>query len=254
MRLSPFLLATSVALTLVTVITTEGSAQPRESRCAECHRSSLVAPRFDHLLDWEQSPHGREGVSCDACHGGNAVTLESPLAHQQILNSQNPSSPVHRTNLAETCGTCHEGPFAAFQESWHFELLNMGNRDAPTCTTCHGTVAAQLLSPKGLERQCGSCHGADGLAPRAGRPRAARIMLERIVEVRRSLDGVARLVRLVEDPVRRLSLLEAYQVAELPLTQSTHAVHQFVFDDQEDRLAEARRRVQQLLRRLVNPE
>ena len=59
-------------------------------------------------------------------------------------------SPVNWRNLPVTCGTCHAGPFVAFQKSEHFALLQKGDARVPTCATCHGAVAAQRPSVAAL--------------------------------------------------------------------------------------------------------
>jgi hypothetical protein len=79
-------------------------------------------------------------VGCEKCHGGDATTFEPFLAHQGILNSMNPASPINRRNLSATCGTCHAGPFVAFQKSQHFALLNKGD----TGVACVRRVTARL--------------------------------------------------------------------------------------------------------------
>src|SRR3972149_108613 len=55
--------------------------------------------------------------------------------------------PLNPRNLPATCGTCHAGPYVAFQDSEHFLMLRNGDRSAPTCVTCHGAAGTQLLSP-----------------------------------------------------------------------------------------------------------
>ena len=52
------------------VFVAPASAQ-QASRCADCHFAQNNAPAQDHLFDWDRSPHGRNRVGCDKCHGGN---------------------------------------------------------------------------------------------------------------------------------------------------------------------------------------
>jgi hypothetical protein len=229
-------------------------AQINRSNCADCHYANpYTAPAQSHLEEWSRSPHGRNVVGCERCHGGDPDTFESLMAHREVLGSFNPSSPVHRTQLPSTCGTCHVGPYVAFQSSQHYQLLGEGDRRVPTCSTCHGSVGAHLLSPAGLERQCATCHGADGVAPRPGRAAGARLLLEGVAEVRESLEAAETLIERIRDPARRATLEEAYQQAEVPVIQARQAGHRFVFDQLEERLATARARAADLLAQLVNP-
>lgn len=234
--------------------TTPASAQVEKSRCADCHFSRPETAGARHLSAWDQSAHGRNAVGCEACHGGNPHTFELFLAHTGILRSTNPASPVALINLAGTCGKCHPGPFAAFKESRHYELLRSGSREAPTCITCHDEVAASLLSPRQLEAQCSKCHGVGKVAPNSDLPPDARILLERVREERALLKEARSVIRRIADKQRR-TLLEAEAArAETPLREATDAGHAFVFDGLRERLAEAQLRIAKLNERLANPD
>ena len=229
-------------------------AQLERSRCADCHFANpYTEPAQEHLHRWSLSPHGRSDVGCDRCHGGDPGTFESQLAHIGVLGSFNPSSPIHRTQLPATCGSCHSGPYVNFQESRHYELLTEGDRRVPVCTTCHGSVGARLLSPRGLERQCAECHGPDGIEPREGRAEAARLLLQGVADVRESLQAARHLIERVRDENRRRELQESYLDAESPVIEARRAGHRFVFDRLEERLEAARERTADLLSELANP-
>lgn len=235
------------------VFTLSTPALAQESRCADCHFANPQSdPAPEHLDAWERSPHGRNGVGCQGCHKGNPNSFEPFVAHQGILTSRNPASPVHRTNLPRTCGACHIGPFVAFQKSRHFQLLSETD-EGPTCTTCHDSVAARLLSPRALENRCQSCHGPDGSAPNPDFPAQARALLERVAEVRGLLRPVPDLIRRVDDEGRRSQFQYDYEQAQVPLTEAVNAGHEFVFDNMNERLTVARERAEKLLDELTNP-
>lgn len=240
-------------LGLFTVALTPSQAQ--QSRCADCHFANPQAdPDPIHLSDWERSPHGRQRVGCEGCHKGNAAATESFLAHQGVLTSRNPSSPVHRNNLPRTCGACHTGPFVAFQKSRHHDLLAEGNSDGPSCSTCHGSVGAQLLSPRRLEQQCQNCHGADGVFPQPEVAFQARQLLEEAALVRELLRQATDLIERVDDETRQRQLRVDLEQAQVPLTEAVQAGHAFVFDQMKERLTAARERSIALLNQLANPE
>jgi hypothetical protein len=224
-----------------------------QSRCADCHFSQPEAPAPDHLADWDLSAHRRNNVGCEACHGGDATTFESFLAHRDILHSTNPASPVHRQNLPRTCGTCHAGPFVAFQDSQHFALLEKGNNRVPVCSTCHGSVGLNRPSARSLERECASCHGPDGVAPRPERAEAARTLYDALHDSRDLLRAARPLINRIDDKARRAQLDEAYQQAEVPLIQAVQSGHQFVYDALKERLSVARQRIEALFGQIANP-
>ena len=228
-------------------------ALAQRSRCADCHIANPQAPSQRHVSDWDLTAHGRKDVGCEKCHGGDATTFESSLAHRGILPSGNPASRTALANLPATCGVCHAGPYVAFQHSRHYEVLRAGDKRAPSCSTCHGDVGGFLLSPKGLEAQCRQCHGTGKAAPQPETGTQARLLLEGIRDVRASLDAAQSLIRRVKDPKRRAAFEEAYGQAQVPVTEAVDAGHSFVFTGVEERLGAAQRRAAALLERLANP-
>jgi len=223
------------------------SGQSYRSTCADCHFARPEAPAQDHLFNWEHSPHGRNNVGCEKCHGGNATTFEILLAHRGLLPASSSKSPINRRNLPSTCGGCHVGPFVAFQESRHYQLLESGKEHGPTCSTCHETVGGRLLSPKALEARCASCHGVNEIAPRAGRAQAARQAYDRLAALRLDLRAAQGSIKKIADPARRTTLLDAYGQAEVPMIRAVNAGHRFVYDDLLEYVAVAQKRVDGLL-------
>jgi hypothetical protein len=231
----------------------EAAAQT-QSRCADCHFANPGSVSPSHLSEWDLSGHGRKAVGCETCHGGDRSSFEPFVAHKDILARTNPASPVHRTNLPKTCGTCHAGPLVQFQRSRHYELLRVGDKNGPTCTTCHGEAAGQRLSPKALESQCAACHGAGKIAPHPEFPTRGRVAVEGLREARALLKDVRSAIGRVKDPVRRRAFEEAAQQAEVPIIEATQAGHAFVFDQLDERLATARARLSALFDRVSNPD
>lgn len=233
------------------------SARPgtgQGSRCADCHIANPQAdPLPEHTYDWEASAHGRNLVGCERCHDGDATTFESFLAHRGILTSRNPASPTHRVNLPRTCGTCHIGPFVEFQKSRHYQMLRESRAEPPTCSTCHGAVAARLLSPRALEKRCDTCHGPEGVHPNSDFAPDGRILLEEVRAIRELLESAPRLIGRVKDEARRQELQNAYEQAQVPLREAVHSAHAFVFDQMRDRLTQAKGRSEALLTELANP-
>lgn len=225
-------------------------AMAQGSRCADCHLANPDAP--GHLYEWERSAHARNNVGCDACHGGDASTFDSVTAHQGILNSGNPSSPVNRKNIPRTCGACHSGPFVAFQSSQMFALLEAGNPDVPVCTTCHTSVGGQLLSPRALEARCQRCHAADRPGSHPEFPGQGRRNLEAIQEIRDLLRQAQPLIRRIQDAQLRQQFEEQYQQAEVPIIEAVNFQHAFRYEASEERQAVSRQRAEALLNDLAN--
>jgi Cytochrome c554 and c-prime len=248
-------LCVSAALVVLGLAFGRGDAAAQsQSRCADCHFANPGSVSASHLAEWDLSAHGRKDVGCETCHGGDGRSFEPFLAHKDILARTNPASPVHRSNLPKTCGTCHTGPFVAFQRSKHYALLLANDKNGPTCTTCHGEAAGVRLSPKALEAQCASCHGAGKIAPHPEFPARGKLAVEGLRETRALLKDVRNAISRVKDPARRRSLEAAAQQAEVPIIEATQAGHAFVFDQLDERVATARARLTALFERVSNPD
>jgi nitrate/TMAO reductase-like tetraheme cytochrome c subunit len=223
------------------------------SRCADCHYAQTTAiPNPDHLYDWDRSPHARNSVGCEKCHGGNSKVFEPALAHMGILPPGNRKSPVNRANLPATCGGCHVGPFVAFQDSRHYELLKNGDEHGPTCSTCHDAVAGTLLSPKALEAQCNQCHGPKEIAPRAARAKSARELYEGLAAVRKELKLAQQMIKRVDDKQRRADLMDRYEQAQVPVIRAINAGHKFVYDELKQYVGVAQERTEKLMASIAN--
>jgi hypothetical protein len=169
-----------------------------------------------------------------------------------MLHSRNPASPVNRVNLPRTCSQCHTGPFVAFQKSRHFQLLGAGDERGPTCTTCHGEVAANLLSPSAIAARCDECHGPKGSKPQPEFGRTASLLLREVRSIRDSLNDAETLIERIKDRATRERFEADWTQAEVPLIEARQAGHEFVFDDMRERLTLARQRAETLLERLAN--
>jgi cytochrome b subunit of formate dehydrogenase len=141
------------------------SPPPPRAACAACHEDVSEA--------LEQSVHarrngGEEAPDCRACHGS---VHEFP-PHANVL------SPVAKTNLPKTCGTCHASseflarhqlglarPIEAYALSVHGRALAGGNAQAASCSDCHGThdirkarEASSRINRWNVPATCGQCH------------------------------------------------------------------------------------------------
>jgi len=248
------LLGVIVVCGVLAVLPTESAAQSiGASTCADCHFANPGSMSDRHLVDFDLSPHSRQRVGCEKCHGGNPSTFERGMAHRGMISPDSQRSPVARTNVPSTCGTCHVGPFVAFQDSRHYQLLRAGNRNVPTCVTCHGSVAANVPSPKAVEGLCARCHADRKVAPRPELARNAGLAIAGLNEIRALLDQADQTIARIRDAGRKQQLQAQAQQARVPLIQAADAGHRFVYDMLEERLTLARTRAGALLEELANP-
>jgi hypothetical protein len=139
--------------------------------CNRCH--SNVAFVKHHALgaaipgeEFKKSVHGKTGeVTCTSCHGSHSL--------RSLID---PKSTIFRSNIPQTCGSCHPDITKQFIESIHGELAARGRADSPTCTTCHGIHGIKAKvdpdSPVNERRialtTCPQCHAAERISKEYG--------------------------------------------------------------------------------------
>ena len=132
-------------------------AQPVNS-CMECHRDLPAGSYAGHKFsDYTGSVHDRNGVRCEACHGGDAVHADKTAAHKGVFKSTDPKSAIYFRNLPQTCGKCHGEELVNFSRSRHYAELKTSGR-GPTCVTCHGSMGTFILTSVQIREFCTVCH------------------------------------------------------------------------------------------------
>jgi hypothetical protein len=130
--------------------------------CGNCHGNPEVAKKYglpNVYSMYVDSIHGfalsKEGLlvaaNCQSCHGSH-----------HILSHKNPQSATYKTNIPNTCGTCHAKIEAEYSAGIHGKAIAAGNLKAPVCSDCH--TAHAILQPTEADFRmqstpiCGSCH------------------------------------------------------------------------------------------------
>jgi formate dehydrogenase gamma subunit len=162
-----------------------GKATDSET-CIACHGTANVAkavagPQFcgtchtDEAAQYRASVHGRarergnaDVPTCASCHG----------ATHTAVASSDPSSPVNKQHLPDTCGSCHSNstlaakymfaevrPVEAYRASVHGRAIERGNLHAASCGDCHGAHDILPVNDpyskiwkQNVATTCGTCH------------------------------------------------------------------------------------------------
>ena len=222
------------------------AAASAQDPCIDCHAAQELDEAAQvHLRQFRDSAHASAGVSCADCHGGNPSTFVELRAHKGVLNSAHRDSPTHHWNLPRTCGRCHDAEYAALQQSAHYALLERQVHAAPTCTTCHGSLAAQSLGVEGgLQARCNRCHGPDadheevGIPGEAGQEALARggRNLARLRTLGQQRAEVSRAVLRLRDPSKRHEAADALFAINGSWDEAIEAGHAFHWSDWESAL------------------
>jgi formate-dependent nitrite reductase cytochrome c552 subunit len=134
-----------------------------QSSCVRCHsqqRFLVTHPRLYHyFLNWKDSIHAQEGVTCVDCHGGNPKASSMRRAHA----GKGPGgvmSAVNYKNIPATCAKCHSEVADSFRKSVHYRhLVAKGQeRQGPNCVTCHGAMNTSVLNVNDVKAACARCH------------------------------------------------------------------------------------------------
>jgi len=111
-------------------------------------------------------PH--QDLSCSECHG------------PQMGPARDPSSPLNRKRVPDTCGRCHARQQALYAESSHGRGVASGDTISPTCVSCHDTHAMRpasdpeaRISPARVVFTCAECHEDPTILRAANLPYAA---------------------------------------------------------------------------------
>jgi len=124
-------------------------------QCRECHNTSVFKVKhkahYDYHVGYETSVHGLAGLGCADCHGGEATATDKDVAHAGVRES------VMRDNIPAVCGECHDSQYEAFLGSGHFQAI-AGERDAPHCATCHGSMEMDVMFISKVKKRCQRCH------------------------------------------------------------------------------------------------
>jgi cytochrome b subunit of formate dehydrogenase len=137
--------------------------------CGSCHP--------DAAQQFRASVHGQalirgvvDAPTCINCHGGH-----------KILKHTDGASAVYRSNLRDTCGSCHgdvrlarkfgmpADRLVSFDSSFHGLSARAGSQTVASCASCHGihnilasSDPSSTINAENLRKTCGQCHPGAG--------------------------------------------------------------------------------------------
>lgn len=172
-----FILLTGFALAAETPVVTPPVPALPNSECMDCHEAEFKSRKKGQPKEWvgvrpeafAKSVHGK--LNCVDCHN----TLKETPHDSKLPPAQ--------------CASCHEKAATQFGTSIHGMSQKLGNTQAASCATCHGShemvPVKQADSPVfklNLPKTCGTCHDDPKLAKdfRMGQTAAAEHYLDSI--------------------------------------------------------------------------
>ena len=162
--------------------------------CNDCHTTIKDFPHPDKVPK----------VQCSTCHtdeashvAGSIHSTLGDVACQSCHGDPHEVSAAAETAPAK-CTQCHADEVKDFRKSIHGQAAAAGDPDAPTCSSCHGSVhqvqgssnAASPVAKKNLPDTCASCHSSQQFLSRHKIPFAHPVELYRqSVHGRAVVDG-----------------------------------------------------------------
>ena len=141
-------------------------------KCLECHLKTE-----DGVGElWQDDVHARAGITCDACHGGDATEDDSDLAKRPESGYQGKLS---ARQIILSCGGCHGDAeymkarrpllpvdqLQKYRTSVHGKLLAKGETRVAQCASCHGAHGVREVNDAkspvyaaNVPATCGHCH------------------------------------------------------------------------------------------------
>jgi Cytochrome c3/Doubled CXXCH motif (Paired_CXXCH_1) len=150
------------------------TAQTKNS-CLECH-SALPEPLGVSAETFAQNTHAQKGLTCVACHGGDATSDDPEKA---MSRSAGWRGKVERKQIPELCASCHSNAetmkkynpglrvdqFQQYKTSVHGQRWDKGDSKVAVCTDCHGVHDLRAPSdprssvhPTNIATTCSHCH------------------------------------------------------------------------------------------------
>jgi hypothetical protein len=154
--------------------------------CYDCHLK--VNPEQQRIAQqWETSIHGKGGIGCADCHGGDPTSDQVTVAMGEQAGFIGTPS---RERTVGLCASCHADPermkayqlptdqYAKYYTSVHGQrLLSSNDTRVAICVDCHGVHDVKKASdptanvyPLNVPKLCASCHSDPDLMKSYGIP------------------------------------------------------------------------------------
>ena len=138
-----------------------GTLGEEEQECIDCHEAEMPAM----VMDWRNSLHSENGVSCVDCH---VVDADSPMGtmHQGIEKKVSVLVPP------TVCGNCHEDQVKQFNKSGHFRAYRqqIPKDSLHALTSIHEGREHPEFGGAANETGCIQCHGTEIKLDENGKP------------------------------------------------------------------------------------
>jgi hypothetical protein len=133
--------------------------------CLACHETLKQDKIKSVTENWLRSIHKQNGVTCDACHGGNpdiAIKKLNQISQKELAKYKALSMSRAKGFIGipkgkvmfDVCGKCHNDSVNRYKNSI-MGVAYLDNKGGPSCTDCHS--AHYVIIPD-VPNSCERCH------------------------------------------------------------------------------------------------
>ncbi|MCL4557160.1 MAG: cytochrome c3 family protein [Deltaproteobacteria bacterium] len=150
---------------LLIVVLYSNTGYAKTNACLACHKVIPEEQKQNVTDCWLRSIHRQNGVTCDACHGGNPdvqVSSIKSLSNRQFDALKALSMSRSRgfigipspAQMFDMCSQCHGDSVNSYKNSIMGGAY-LDNKGGPSCTDCHS--AHYVIIPD-VPKSCEKCH------------------------------------------------------------------------------------------------
>ena len=141
------------------VVDTPPAVVSAQGGCLDCHGNPELDYVFPSGETWslfvdpdgfQNSIHGKEGLTCTGCHPAIENYPHPPLQAASVR--------MYQVTQYRTCARCHDQEYAATLDSIHAQEISAGDFNAAICTDCHGSHYATPPTRAEAPKSCSTCH------------------------------------------------------------------------------------------------
>jgi hypothetical protein len=170
--------------------------------------------------------------------GGDPAKVDKELAHKGVKPASDPESLIYYKNIPFTCGACHQKQLAHFKGSTHYKNLE-GDRLAPDCRTCHGSMGIIEVVPIKISEKCQLCHN-----PEVGAPTYIPGQAKKLFLLQEQINGEIKRAEIAVDRGKRAKIdvtagEESLAQAKAVMGKSAEVWHKFDLKNFENELYDA---------------
>lgn len=153
-KISIMILFVFIAMNSIMISSAKSDTIEKDISCFHCHSTEVE--------QFQNSVHSNN-ISCVDCHGGDTA-INGSLVSTDAMSTNFTGIPS-KINITNLCSKCHNETVDLYKDSIHWNRLNNGNENAPSCLDCHGTH--NILSYKDPQSMvyvdkipglCANCH------------------------------------------------------------------------------------------------